>query len=277
MGKAKLSLTKKEETFIATVWQYYNEQGRHDLPWRKTTDPYTILVSEVMLQQTQVSRVLPKYQVFLKAFLNTKRLAEASLGDVLKVWQGLGYNRRAKFLKLAAEAVLREHNGKWPKTIEDLRTLPGIGVYTAAAVMNFAYNEPVELIETNVRTVYLHHFFRDQEGVADSDLLPIIKRTLDRKRPREWYWALMDYGSHLKSTLGNQNVRSKAYKKQSPFKSSDRYIRGAILRELAKQSLSKQKLVSILSDTDQARIEQQLAPLLKEEMIRLSGKKYLLP
>ena len=277
MGKAKPSLTKKEEKFIATVWQYYNEQGRHDLPWRHTTDPYKILVSEIMLQQTQVPRVLPKYQEFLKAFANTKRLAKASLGDVLKVWQGLGYNRRAKFLKQAAEVVVHEYNGKWPKTFAELLKLPGVGSYTAGAVVNFAYNEALPLIETNVRTVYLHHFFPGKQGVSDSDLLPIIGRTLGRDRPREWHWALMDYGSHLKVSLGNQNHRSATYKKQSPFKSSNRYIRGAILRELAKQSLSKQKLSSLLSDTDQARIEQQLTSLLKEEMIRLSGKKYLLP
>lgn len=277
MEKAKCSLTKLEQKFIETVWQYYNEHGRHDLLWRKTTDPYKILVSEIMLQQTQVSRVLPKYKEFLKAFPNTKKLVEAPLGDVLRIWQGLGYNRRAKFLKEAAEAVIKNYKGKWPKTLDGLRSLPGVGAYTAAAVMNFAYNEPVPLIETNVRTVYLHHFFKNQHGVPDSDLLPIIERAVDQERPREWHWALMDYGSHLKLTIGNLNKQSKTYKKQSPFKGSDRFIRGTILRELAKQSLTKQILLTSLSDVDYERIEIQLELLQSERLLIKVGQKYLLP
>ena len=269
MEKAKRSLTKQEQKFVETVWQYYNQSGRHDLLWRKTTDPYKILVSEIMLQQTQVPRVLPKYKEFLKAFPNTKQLSEASLGDVLRVWQGLGYNRRAKFLKQAAETVTRDYKGKWPRTYNELRALPGIGNYTAGAVMNFAYNEPVPLIETNVRTVYLHHFFRD--------LLPIIERTLDPKRPREWHWALMDYGSHLKATNGNANIRSTTYKKQSDFKTSNRYVRGAIIRELSQQSLTKQKLVPTLSDIEPEQIETQLKILQDEELVIRVGQKYSLP
>lgn len=277
MEKTKHSLTKLERKFIETVWAYYIEHGRHDLPWRKTTDPYKILVSEIMLQQTQVSRVLPKYQEFLKTFPNTKKLAEAPLGDVLRVWQGLGYNRRAKFLKLAAEAVVSDHKGKWPKSFYELKALPGIGSYTAAAVMNFAYNEPTLLIETNVRTVYLHHFFHNKHGVPDSDLSPIIERTLDTVRPREWHWALMDYGSHLKATIGNTNVRSKSYKKQSNFKGSDRQIRGAIIRELSKQTLNKQKLRAGLLGIESKRFEKQLISLQKENLIVKRASKYQLP
>lgn len=230
-----------------------------------------------MLQQTQVSRVLPKYNEFGKAFPNTKKLAEASLGDVLRVWQGLGYNRRAKFLKKAAEAVMKDYKGKWPKTYNELRALPGIGNYTAGAVINFAYNEPVPLIETNVRTVYLHHFFKDQHGVPDSDLLSIIERTLDTERPRKWHWALMDYGSHLKATIGNTNVRSKTYKKQSDFKTSNRYIRGAIIRELSKQPLAKQKLQLVLTQIKLDKIEEQLIKLSSENMITRVGSTYRLP
>lgn len=277
MEKKRHSLNKKEQKFVETLWQYYNQSGRHTLPWRKTTDPYKILVSEIMLQQTQVSRVLPKYKEFLKAFPNTKKLAEASLGDVLRVWQGLGYNRRAKFLKQAAEVVVTKHKGKWPKTYEELLALPGIGSYTAAAVMSFAYNEAVVLIETNVRTVYLHHFFQDQHGVSDNDLVPIIERALDYMRPREWHWALMDYGSHLKSSHGNANVRSESYKKQSDFKTSNRYVRGAIIRELSQQSLTTQKLVSTLSDIEPEQIETQLKILQDEELVIRVGQKYSLP
>lgn len=270
-------MNKKDQKFVDTVWEYYEANGRHNLPWRHTKDPYKILISEIMLQQTQVSRVLPKYSEFLKAFPNTKKLAEASLGDVLRVWQGLGYNRRAKFLKQAAEVVVNEHKGKWPKTYEQLRSLPGIGTYTAAAVMNFAYSVPVPLIETNVRTVYLQHFFPDQSSVSDKDLLPIIKRTLDSSRPREWHWALMDYGSHIKATVGNLNKQSKTYKKQSNFKTSNRYIRGAIIRELSKQSLTIQKLFSKLSQIDSGRIELQLKVLLEENLLLKIGHQLSLP
>jgi A/G-specific adenine glycosylase len=273
----KRSLPKTETQFIKTVWSFYRQQGRHDLSWRKTNDPYKILVSEIMLQQTQVTRVLPKYKAFLKQFPTTKKLAEASLGEVLVAWQGLGYNRRAKFLKQAAEAVMGEHKGKWPKILPELRALPGIGSYTAGAVVNFAYNEPVPLIETNVRTVYIHHFFHDKEGVSDTELLPIIERTLDTKNPREWNWALMDYGSHLKETVGNLSKRSKHYTKQSTFKGSDRQIRGAILRELAKGPLTEINLYRALNVIEKERIKLQLDALLAENLINKNKTSYLLP
>lgn len=273
----KRPITSKERQFITTVWDFYSEHGRHDLPWRKTADPYKILVSEMMLQQTQVQRVIPKYKEFLKVFPNTKQLAEASLGDVLRVWQGLGYNRRAKFLKQAAEAVIKEHKGKWPKTFEKLRSLPGIGTYTAGAVMNFAYNQPIPLIETNIRTVYLHHFFHDKHGVPDSDVMPIIERTVDHTRPREWHWALMDYGSYLKTTHGNASKRSKTYKKQSNFKISNRYVRGAILRVLSVQTFTYKQLVNQLSSISETRIKAALTSLRSEGIILLQNGKYQLP
>lgn len=277
MAKKKVSLTRDEKAFIKAVWSYYRASGRHDLLWRKTANPYKILVSEVMLQQTQVTRVIPKYKEFLKQFPTTKKLATASLGDVLRAWQGLGYNRRAKFLKQAAEEIVHERNGKWPKTHEGLRTLPGVGNYTAGAVMNFAYNEPVPLIETNVRTVYIYHFFHDKEGVSDKELFPIIERTLDVVNPREWNWALMDYGAHLKETVGNLNRKSKTYQKQSSFKESNRYVRGAILRELAKQPLSKSALQNRLGDIEKERIELQLDALQRECLIYKEGNLFGLP
>ena len=221
--------------------------------------------------------MLPKYQEFLRAFPNTKKLAGASLGDVLRVWQGLGYNRRAKFLKQAAEVVINDHKGKWSKTYEELLTLPGIGSYTAAAVMSFAYNEPLPLIETNVRTVYLHHFFQDQYGVPDSELLPIIERTLDFERPREWHWALMDYGSYLKGSHGNANTRSKSYKKQSNFKTSNRYIRGAILKSLLKRPITQKGIEIILSEVSRERILPALIGLVTEGLVKKVNKSYQLP
>ncbi len=230
-----------------------------------------------MLQQTQVARVIPKYKEFLKQFPTTKKLAEASLGDVLRVWQGLGYNRRAKFLKQGAEAVVTQLNGKWPKTLEGLRALPGIGSYTAGAVMSFAHNERVPLIETNIRTVYIHHFFKNREGVSDSELIPIIERTLDKENPREWNWALMDYGSYLKETVGNVNSRSKSYKKQSDFKTSNRYVRGSILKILSNGSITRTQLSIHLSDIEDKRLTDALKTLEKEGLLVKKGTICKLP
>lgn len=277
MERKSPSLTKLENQFIKTVWDFYQTQGRHDLPWRKTKDPYKIVVSELMLQQTQVTRVIPKYKEFLKHFPTVAKLASAPLGDVLKAWQGLGYNRRAKFLWQAAQSVQNEYKGKWPKTFLELKNLPGIGTYTAGAVMNFAYNEPVPLIETNVRTVYIHHFFKDTENVSDKELLPIIERTLDTTNPREWNWALMDYGSYLKSTIGNVSTKSKTYKKQSNFKESNRYVRGAIIRALSNDSYTEINLLKILTEIEPDRLKLQLKLLLEETLIVKVNRTYQLP
>jgi A/G-specific adenine glycosylase len=277
MKKKSDSLSKEEKQFTKTVWKHYRANGRHDLPWRKTENPYHILVSELMLQQTQVTRVIPKYKAFLKAFPTARRLAAAPLGDVLRAWQGLGYNRRAKFLWLTAQAITHDCKGKWPTTLEDLRALPGVGSYTAGAVMNFAYNIPVPLIETNIRTVYIHHFFQDREGVSDAELILIVERTLDRKTPREWNWALMDYGTHLKTTIGNLNKKSKTYQKQSNFKESNRYVRGAILRSLARGPSSKVNLFKTLSTIEKKRIELALDTLSTEGLVTFTRQKYHLP
>jgi A/G-specific adenine glycosylase len=277
MKRNKPSLSKEEKELVKAVLEHYKAYGRHDLPWRKTVSPYNIVVSELMLQQTQVARVIPKYQQFLKTFPTVRRLAQASLGDVLKEWQGLGYNRRAKFLWQAAQAVVSKHKGVWPETFEGLKSLPGIGEYTAGAVMNFAYNTPVPLIETNVRTVYIHHLFKHAQKIPDKELLPIIERTLDMSNPREWNWALMDYGSHLKAVVGNLNKKSKVYQKQSHFKTSNRYVRGAIIRELSKGPLTEVELYKELDDIEKERSKLQLATLCDEGLVVKNEWGYRLP
>jgi A/G-specific adenine glycosylase len=269
-------MSKKQQKFIETVWEFYERHGRRSLPWRKTRDPYKILVSEIMLQQTQVDRVLPKYESFLKRFPAVKKLAGASLGEVLREWQGLGYNRRAKMLHDAAKAIANEHNGHFPRTYTELLALPGIGRYTAGAIMAFAYNIPVPIIETNVRTVYLHHFFHDDTDVSDSDIEKNIIETLDLENPREWYYALMDYGSHIKKTVGNPNSRSKHYAKQSMFKGSDREIRGAIIRALGEHATTRALLHKTLP-FEKVRIDAQLERLRGEGMIILEKRSYMLP
>lgn len=270
--------SKKEQRFCAVVWDFYQTHGRHELPWRKTKNPYHILVSEIMLQQTQVERVLPKYKSFIAAFPTVEDLAATPLKDVLMLWQGLGYNRRAKLLWQCAETVVRDCGGKFPRTYESLKALPGIGPYTAGAVMAFAYNKPVPLIETNVRTVYLHHFWPpDATDVTDQEILARVTRTLPTADARHWYAALMDYGSYLKKTVGNHNVRAKAYQKQSIFKGSDRQLRGGIIRTLTEGKKTKQQLLKQLSSFADIRIDAQLTALIAEGMVIKTSRWYTLP
>jgi len=248
--------------FQETIWQYYQANGRHDLPWRQNEadgiyDPYKIVVSELMLQQTQVPRVIPKFEIFIKAFPSFEALAEAPLSEVLQVWSGLGYNRRAKFLRQTAQIVSEQYGGNLPHERADLVGLAGIGFHTAGAVMAYAYNEPAVFIETNIRTVFIHHFFPDREKVADSDLLPIIEASIPEGRAREWYWALMDYGTNLKQTVGNKSQASASYAKQSTFQGSRRQIRGQVLKLLGQGgkslaglqgTITDERLVSVLDD-----------------------------
>jgi len=206
------------------------------MPWRRTRDPYRILISEVMLQQTQVERVLVKYREFIRAFPNFSKLAKAELSDVLKVWQGMGYNRRGIALKRLAEIVMQEHKGKLPSDPEELIKLPGIGRYSAAAIHTFATNSPALFIETNIRRVYIHFFFGDSEGIRDEEIMPLVEKTLDWTNPREWYYALMDYGVKLKKEVPNPNRRSAHYTKQSRFEGSDRQVRGKVLKAVLQNS-----------------------------------------
>lgn len=262
-----------ERSLVQIVKRYYKKYGRHDLPWRHTTDPYKIAVSEIMLQQTQVARVIEKYQEFLKKFLTLRALAKAPLSDVLRVWSGLGYNRRAKFLHQMAQSIVRDHKGKFPTTYEGLKSLPGIGPYTAGAIYAFAYNKPFPVIETNIRTVYIHHFFPKKDKVLDTDLMKIIEKTLDQKNPREWYWALMDYGSHLKQTGNKVHRASKHYTKQSKFEGSKRQIRGAIMRELLKVPMTIEKIVKTL-EKEQGSVQEVMSDLVREGFVEKVKGKY---
>lgn len=262
--------------FKKTIWDYYKKHGRHDMAWRKTTDPYKILVSELMLQQTQVSRVIPKYEAFIKKISTFKALAQASIPEVLALWQGLGYNRRALYLKRAAEEIEAKYKGKLPQNPELLVSLPGIGPNTAAAICAYSFNIPVIFIETNIRRIYIHFFFPKSKKVDDKKILALVEKTLDTKNPREWYWALMDYGTHLKTQVENPNRKSKHYAKQSKFKGSDREIRGKILRMLLKEnSISKTKLISELGE-EKVRAEKVLETLVKDSFITVSKGKIIL-
>ena len=228
-------MTPKEiRAFRKTIRTYYRKNPRR-FPWRETTLPYCIVVSEIMLQQTQVDRVIPRYSQFIETFPDFMALSRASIQDVLSVWQGLGYNRRALALRATAVKVVNEYGGVLPSDPSLLQSLPGIGSYTARAIAAFAFNTPSVFIETNIRSVFIHFFFGDRTGIRDSDVLPLIEQTLDRDNPREWYYALMDYGAMLKKTNPNPSRRSAHHTRQSPFEGSNRQLRGNILKLLVRK------------------------------------------
>jgi A/G-specific adenine glycosylase len=217
--------------FRALIYRYYDQEGR-SFPWRRTRDPYRILVSEFMLQQTQVERVLTKYEIFLQTFPDFPTLAAATLAEVLTLWQGLGYNRRAKALRETARLVMGEGGGILPEDPVRLERFPGVGGATAGAVAAFAFGRPAVFLETNIRRVFIHFFFPPSETVRDRDILPLAALTLDRRDPRRWYYALMDYGVMLKRAVANPNRRSAHYQRQSPFEGSDRQVRSGVLKAL---------------------------------------------
>ena len=190
-----------------------------------------------MLQQTQVARVIPKYEAWLSRFPDVRSIADAPLAGVLALWNGLGYNRRAVYLQKAAREVCGRFGGVFPRSEADLCSLPGVGPYTAGAVSAFAFGNPAVFVETNIRAVFIYRFFPDaREKIDDRDLLPLVARMLDRENPREWYYALMDLGAELKRTMPNPSRKSKQYARQSRFEGSFRQARGAILRQLAKRA-----------------------------------------
>jgi A/G-specific adenine glycosylase len=217
------------DEFRSLVKDYYAANKRI-LPWRETIKPYWVLLSEIMLQQTQVPRVMVKFAEFTERFPGFEELANATPAEVLATWQGLGYNRRGLFLHKAAQMIVGEYGGKVLKSVELVDSLPGIGQATAAAIVTYTYNIPTVFIETNVRRVFLHHFFSDKTDVADAELLPIVEAAVDKENPRDWYYALMDYGTYLAKTVENPNRKSKHYSVQSKFEGSNRQVRGALLR-----------------------------------------------
>lgn len=233
-----------------------------DLPWRHVGDPYAVLVSEVMLQQTQVARVDKFWRRFLTAFPTIDALAAASVSDVVEMWQGLGYNRRALSLKKAAEICARDYAGELPQSYEELIALPGIGPATAAGVRAFALEQPGVYLETNVRAVFIHDVFPQAESVRDRELEPLVADVCpcapespscasgrfvrgiaarDDERashpdplasPRDWYYALLDYGAYLKASGVNPTRKSAHYARQSTFEGSRRQKRSWIVRRV---------------------------------------------
>lgn len=278
LSSVKRTVRKNKNTaFTKTIWAFYRS-SRRSFPWRDTKDPYAILVSEFMLQQTQADRVTPKYEAFIHKFPTIKKLAKAEERDVLALWSGLGYNRRALYLLSTAKKIVTDYEGVVPKDPIILETFPGIGHYTARAIVTFSYNLPFVFIETNIRSVFVHAFFdKTRVPVSDTEITPFIIETLSRARPREWYYALMDYGAHLKKTKKTSNSLHTAFKKQKPFKGSLREVRGAIMKSLLAKKAGV-KLQSFIQDTsfEKEKIETALAGLLKEGLIKKNRLFYYL-
>ena len=239
-------------SFQTVIKDYYREYGRV-FPWRETTDPYHILVSEFMLQQTQTSRVVDKYNEFISAFPDVFQLARSPFREVLRVWQGLGYNRRALALHKTAGEIADRFYGQVPDDPILLHQLPGVGEYTASAMIAIAFNKPAIVLDTNIRTVYLYFFFRETEIVGKNEIVLFIEATLDHDSPREWYYALFDYGAMLKRE--NKDREAGKRRKQSTFRGSDREIRGDILRLLldTAEITEDQLFTRLLSDEDRIR------------------------
>jgi len=257
--------------FRNIIYQHYHENPRK-LAWRMTANPYRILVSEIMLQQTQVERVSGKYREFIKAFPSFRSLAKSSLRTILIVWQGMGYNRRAVALKKIAETVTSDFRGRLPSSEDELMKLPGVGRYTASAILAFAFNKPTVFIETNIRRVFIHFFFQGRDLVRDSEILPLVEKTLDRSNPREWYYALMDFGVMLKRRNENPNKRSAHYRKQSPFQGSNRQVRGMILRLLLmKPDITESEIICELKSNPE-KIKENLSVLQNEGFVWRKGK-----
>ncbi|NHM14366.1 adenine glycosylase [Xiamenia xianingshaonis] len=252
-----------------------------DLPWRCIDDPYGVLVSEVMLQQTQVKRVLGRWEAFMALFPTIDALAAADVSAVLSQWQGLGYNRRALALKRTAETCADRFAGRLPESYDELVRLPGIGPATAAGVRAFAFDQPGVYLETNVRTVFLYELFSDRDGVADKELVPLVQAACPQTDVRGWYYALLDYGAHLKATVGNHARRSATYARQSAFEGSRRQKRAEVVRiVLSEPGIELESLAAALdreeagagrSAVDRDVFESIVADLVREGFFRQVG------
>lgn len=258
------------DIFKTVIWDHFKTQGR-TFAWRSTNDPYHIMVSEVMLQQTQTYRVEPKYDAFIKLFPTFEALASAPVQQLILAWQGLGYNRRALSLQKSAQKVMAEFAGILPNDPEVLVTFPGIGKATASSICAFAFNKPTIFIETNIRAVFIHFFFAQRQEVHDKEILPLVAATVDQTNPREWYYALMDYGVVLKKQFKNPSRRSAHHAQQSRFEGSDRQIRGMILKALTQHTTFNYEQLCNLIARDPQRIQNMLNDLIKEGFIRHSN------
>jgi A/G-specific adenine glycosylase len=269
----------KIEAFRAEVYSFYEKFGRM-FPWRENPTPWGVMVSEFMLQQTQTERVAPYYERWMRRWDSPAALAADPLSDALAEWVGLGYNRRCRFLKECARVIAEDYGGSVPSDAAILQSLPGIGAYTAGAIACFAYNKPAVFIETNIRSAAIHYFFPHPPNgetpakIPDRALLPALEAALDRRNPRVWHWALMDYGAALKKSQPNPSRRSAHYAKQSAFEGSLRQIRGRVIKALAEKGALSATDLLVDASCKESELYRALDSLQKDSLVRESGGSY---
>jgi A/G-specific adenine glycosylase len=280
---------RKVISFQKTILDWYKENQR-DLPWRKTRHPYHIMVSEIMLQQTQVNRVIIKFEEWLIRFPTVEALAESPVADVLQYWSGLGYNRRALNLKRAAEAIVTEHKGIFPQDEMLLLKLPGIGPYTSRAILCFAFDKQVAVVDTNVKKVILTQILKpknetvspfislrdapiqETKPLSEKDFQVIAEQLLPHGHAYDWNQALMDYASHV---LKKEKI---PIPKQSKFAGSRRQFRGRILKVLLeKKTVALDEIGPMIkddyTDTDKEWLTKLLDELTREGFIEIKDTK----
>lgn len=255
------------QKFRTLVWNHYRREGRHALPWRHARNPYRIAVSEVMLQQTQVARVLSFYPKFITQFPSFHALAKAPRREVLRAWQGLGYNRRAVALQRLAQDIVKHHRGKLPRDRRSLEALPGLGRATAGSILAFAYDISTPFIETNIRRAFLHYFFPHARNVREEEILSLVEKTLPKKHARKWYYALMDYGNWLVKHTPNPNRRHARYRTQPKFAGSQRELRGKILRYLLAHPRTPSHALAKILEAPAPRVKRAYDALKKEGLV----------
>ncbi|HEV2249161.1 MAG TPA: A/G-specific adenine glycosylase [Candidatus Limnocylindria bacterium] len=279
----------KAYTVSARLLAHYRRTAR-DLPWRRTHDPYEVLVSEVMLQQTQASRVTPAFERFIKRFPTLEALAAAPLGAVLREWSGLGYNRRARDL----HRIARLSPDGLPRTVAELDALPGIGAYTAGAIASFAFGERVAFADVNIQRV-LGRVFLGRPG-TNTEAIDLDARAMPKRSSDLWHHALMDLGATL---CKPRNPRCGACPLRSDCKASgsagtaaaaarhhdrairpaaypdtDRRVRGSIVRALTRADLTITALEQQIGDERVGRLTRALAA---EGLVERAGRTYRLP
>lgn len=260
----------RRHSFQKKVLDFYVKRGR-TLPWRQTTDPYNIWVSEVMLQQTQVERVLPYYSSWLEKFPTVEALARGESSEVLRLWSGLGYNSRALRMRQCAKEIIQRFSGEFPRSEADLRSLPGIGPYTARAILSFAHNEEVPVIDTNIRRIFIY-VFSLPEKIPEGELESIARSLIPKGRSRDWHNALMDYGA-LELTSRKTGIKPRS--QQSVFKGSDREVRGWVLKQLVRgERLRSSEVSKRFPEKETTKIISEMAA---QGLIRKDGAQLFLP
>lgn len=256
------------QEFQKKVFSFYKKHGR-ELPWRQTTDPYKILTSELMLQQTQVNRVVPYYEKWIARWPTVGALASASRAEVLSAWMGLGYNTRAVNLHKAVQKIVTEFDGDVAEAMRQYNEIPGVGRYTSQAVLIFSTNADLVTVDTNIRRIFISEFHLSQD-ISDRELWEYAEMCLPHGKSRQWHNALMDYGA-LHQTVKKTGIRSKS--PQSKFEGSNRQIRAAILRILLCDPSSFENIRRALG-VEQMRLRKILGKMVDEELLTMHNKRY---